>query len=307
MFTYGCDPELFVQNAKNNFISAHGLIPGTKEEPFKVPGGAVQVDGMAVEFNIDPVDNVIDWENNISQVLSALRDMLPGCTLVSVPSAIFTPKIWEETPEEAKELGCNPDFNAYTGQENPRPNSIQRVRGAGGHIHIGWRKEADIDVGNSLHLANCQKLVKQLDRYVGFPSLKYDLDRRRRKMYGMAGAYRPKPYGVEYRTPSNFWALDPDLRAWVFNMTKLAVAHSLPSMNLKTPSSAYGYINDWRIRRFGGKHHWTAEEVAQDGISKPSGRNVLDAYLVELGFAPFMVEKVPEEIVKEYTCAAQPA
>ena len=197
MFTYGCDPELFVKNAKGKYISAHDLIPGTKEEPFKAPGGAVQVDGMAVEFNIEPVDNVDDWEKNISLVLESLRDMLPGCTLVAEPSARFTPKIWEATPDEAKELGCNPDFNAYTKLPNPRPNGIERVRGAGGHIHIGWRKEADIDVENDIHLENCRKLVKQLDRYVGIPSLQFDKDMKRRKMYGLAGAFRPKPYGVE--------------------------------------------------------------------------------------------------------------
>jgi len=27
----------------------------------------------------------------------------------------------------------------------------------------------------------------------------------RRKNYGRAGEYRPKPYGLEYRVPSNFW------------------------------------------------------------------------------------------------------
>jgi len=49
----GCDPEYFVK--KNGiFQSAHGLIMGDKKNPQKVRNGAVQVDGMAVEFNIDP-------------------------------------------------------------------------------------------------------------------------------------------------------------------------------------------------------------------------------------------------------------
>ncbi len=52
-FTYGCDPEVFLM-VGDKYVSAHGLFPGTKAEPFKVEKGAVQVDGLALEFNIDP-------------------------------------------------------------------------------------------------------------------------------------------------------------------------------------------------------------------------------------------------------------
>jgi hypothetical protein len=252
MFTYGCDPELFVRK-KKTFISAAGLIPGTKEAPFKVDGGAVQVDGMAVEFNIDPVDNVTDWNKNIEKVLGALRDMLPGHELVAIPSITFRQKQWDATPDEAKELGCDPDYNAYSGLENPRPAALGRVRAAGGHIHVGWRNQADIPVTDPLHLQNCRHVVRRLDRYVGYPSLMYDNDVRRRKMYGKAGAFRPKPYGVEYRTLSNFWVLDPEMRSWVFNMVNLAVEESLPNApkirRLQSDSTKveelFGYCRDW--------------------------------------------------------------
>ncbi len=60
-FTFGCDPELFVINDEGVFVSAEGLIPGDKQNPYKVPGGAIQVDGMAAEFNIDPVTNYADF------------------------------------------------------------------------------------------------------------------------------------------------------------------------------------------------------------------------------------------------------
>jgi len=303
MFTYGCDPELFVKNAKGKFISAHGLIPGNKATPFKVDGGAVQVDGMAVEFNIDPVDNVVDWEVNITRVLEALHDMLPGCTLVAEPSIRFTKGVWEKTPDEAKELGCDPDFNAYTATQNPRPDNIPQLRGAGGHVHIGWRKEADIDITNEIHLMNCQKLIKQLDRYVGFPSLKYDMDKRRRKMYGMAGAFRPKPYGVEYRTLSNFWALDPELRAWVFNQTKMAVEHSLPGVQFATPRGKSMSIYNYWLYKVGRKNAWTLDDFMQEAIVKPSGRTKLDYYLADYGFVKHMVNKDNTDVTKEYSCA----
>ena len=51
-FTIGADPEVFVADSlTNTFVSAHDLVPGTKLEPFAVNKGAVQVDGMALEFN----------------------------------------------------------------------------------------------------------------------------------------------------------------------------------------------------------------------------------------------------------------
>ena len=52
----GCDPEVFVKK-DGLFKSAHGLIKGDKKNPFKIRSGAVQVDGMALEFNIDPAHN----------------------------------------------------------------------------------------------------------------------------------------------------------------------------------------------------------------------------------------------------------
>ena len=52
-FLFGADPELFVKR-DGEFKSGHGLIEGGKENPYPVERGAVQVDGMALEFNIDP-------------------------------------------------------------------------------------------------------------------------------------------------------------------------------------------------------------------------------------------------------------
>ena len=68
----------------------------------------------------------------------------------------------------------------------------------------------------------CCTLSKELDYYLGLPSLLFDPDTSRRKMYGKAGAFRPKPYGMEYRVLSNAWLKSPELIKWVFNNTKLA-------------------------------------------------------------------------------------
>lgn len=218
--TIGCDPELFVMQ-DGKFRSAHGLIPGTKEHPHKVENGAVQVDGMALEFNIDPVDNVDDFVRFNKSVMKQMKDMVPNYDFAIVPSCRFNGNHFRAQPEEAKELGCTPDYNAYTMEENPRPDNKTTMRTASGHIHIGFCEGAD---PNSIdHMIRCAVLVKQLDCYLGLPSLLFDGNKTRRSMYGAAGAFRPKPYGVEYRVLSNAWLLTEDRMRFVYEQTVAAV------------------------------------------------------------------------------------
>ena len=218
--TIGCDPELFVTQG-GKFRSAHNLIPGTKKEPFKVKNGAVQVDGMALEFNIDPVDNVDDFVKYNQSVMAQMKDMVPDYDFAIVPSCKFNGNHFRVQPEEAKELGCEPDYNAYTMLANPRPDNKTTMRTASGHIHIGFCENADIDSQD--HMIRCATLVKQLDGYLGLPSLLYDKDKTRRSMYGAAGAFRPKTYGVEYRVLSNAWLLSEERMRFVYNQTVKAV------------------------------------------------------------------------------------
>ena len=219
--TVGCDPELFVTK-DGKFRSAHGLIPGTKDQPHRVENGAVQVDGMALEFNIDPVDNADDFVRFNQSVMEQMRAMVPGYDFAIVPSCKFNGNHFRVQPEEAKELGCTPDFNAYTLRENPRPNNKTTMRTASGHVHIGFCEGTDPNDND--HMIRCATLIKQLDVYLGLPSLLWDKDITRREMYGAAGAFRPKPYGVEYRVLSNAWLLSEDRMRFVFNNTVRAVA-----------------------------------------------------------------------------------
>lgn len=218
----GADPELFVRNKNHGeFVSGYDLIPGTKLAPYKVPNGAVQVDGMALEFNIDPASNVEEFYNNITSVRSQMQAMVSGYELVACPVADFTDDVLKSQPEEALELGCEPDFCAWTGKANPRPNGAVSFRSGAGHIHIGFTEGADIRSEN--HLADCVDVVKQCDFYLGIFSLLWDPDDRRRNLYGKAGAFRPKSYGVEYRTLSNAWLADDRLIKWVYLAAEQAV------------------------------------------------------------------------------------
>ena len=220
----GSDPELFVKQG-GEFISAHGMVDGTKEHPHPVRHGAVQVDGMALEYNTDPVSTVEEWERNHRSVQRRLRRMIgKDLELSATPTAFFTDEVFNSTPDDAKILGCEADFNAWTQGVNPTPNAKVPFRTGAGHIHIGWTTGADIL--DEFHLGECYALVKVLDLFLGVPSIIMDGDVKRRDLYGKAGAFRPKSYGLEYRVLSNFWTKTPALRAWAFNNTLKGIEYA---------------------------------------------------------------------------------
>lgn len=253
----GCDPEVFM--FKDGIpVSAHGAIPGTKKEPFKVDKGAVQVDGMALEFNIDPAKNELEFVTNLQAVMKVLGEMVPGHDLVPVPVAEFGHEYIKQQPLEATELGCEPDFNAwFNGAINPRPNVDAPFRTGAGHVHIGWG--SGFDINDPSHLEACIMVVKQLDYYLGVPSLLYDTDAKRRTLYGAAGAFRPKSYGVEYRVLSNAWLRSEKLMAWVYRMTNKAV------QDLFNGKCAEHKYDDW------AQHILSKEEIDKYTLSNIKG------------------------------------
>lgn len=212
----GCDPEVFVKQ-NGVFVSAHNLIPGDKKNPFKVNKGAVQVDGMALEFNIDPASSEDEFCINVEEVFHTLKLMVPDYEIATVPVADFDVEYMKQQPQEALELGCDPDFNGWTGYANNKPDGDRPFRTASGHVHIGWTEGEDIH-GN--HFDACCHVAKQMDFFLGLPSIAYDDDVRRREMYGKGACFRPKSYGVEYRTLSNAWLKSPHLMRWVFRNVK---------------------------------------------------------------------------------------
>lgn len=212
----GCDPEVFVKQ-DGVFKSAFGLIKGDKANPQKVNRGAVQVDGMALEFNIDPAHSEDEFCINVQDVFNTMKLMVPDYEVVAVPVAHFDPAYIKNQPAAALELGCDPDFNGWNGLVNNKPNGERPMRTASGHVHIGWTK--GMDINDPAHIAQCNAAIRQMDFYLGLPSLAYDSDQERREMYGKAGCCRYKPYGTEYRTLSNAWLKSEALMRWVYRNT----------------------------------------------------------------------------------------
>jgi hypothetical protein len=125
------------------------------------------------------------------------------------PIALFDEAYLASMPIEAKILGCDPDFNAYTGQMNETPTPHPSLRTAAGHVHLGWTQAEDPH--DSLHFTRCCQMAKQMDYALGLLGVIFDPDTIRQNLYGSPGAFRPKPYGMEYRVLSNFWLKDEEL------------------------------------------------------------------------------------------------
>jgi hypothetical protein len=216
---FGSDPELFLMNAKG-FISSVGKIGGTKVHPRPLgDGSAVQEDNVAIEFNTQPAVTREEFIASIKAPLEYLRkfakENLGGLSLAIVPSAEFPSE--ELQTMQAQVFGCDPDFNAWTLKVNPRPECAageENLRTCGGHLHLSWDNPNETEA---------VELVRALDLFVGVPSVLYDKDVRRRTLYGKAGAFRYKPYGVEYRTLSNFWIANDKLMGYVYDQAQAAV------------------------------------------------------------------------------------
>lgn len=217
--TLGADPEIFLQDAAKNLISAVGRIGGTKSRPKPLPigaGFAVQEDNVAIEYNIPPSQSETDFVKNINKAMKYLLKKVgeQGLSFNHMSAASF-PEEQLRAPA-ARVFGCDPDFSAwYGGERNPPPSAPDpALRSAGGHVHVGAKFESKEDV---------HEFIKRCDLFLAVPSVLMDPEGQlRRDLYGKPGAFRYKPFGCEYRTLSNFWIFKPERVSWVWKNTERA-------------------------------------------------------------------------------------
>lgn len=223
IITIGADPEFFVRR-NGHWMSGHGFKCGTKKEPMQTKHGSIQVDGVALECNVKPAAEKHEFVANVSGVISDLREFVKAkdklCEIIPQPAVFFGVVKLAQLPEEVRRLGCDPDYNAYTMSLNIPPKS-DKLRTGAGHIHVGWTENAN--PRTVAHMHKCAAIVKQLDFYLGMPSLQWEKDPLRRRLYGQAGAFRPKPYGLEYRVLGNSWCASPKYAGFIFDRTVKAI------------------------------------------------------------------------------------
>lgn len=259
-FQLGCDPELFLKSP-NSFIASCGMIGGSKEYPMQLEnlpdGFTIQEDNVAVEFGVPPASTKVEFTQNIHTIMDELTRLMStkGLSLGN-ESAVFFPKeeLWHPA---ALHFGCDPDYNIWTGRKNPKPHSNDdTLRSCGGHVHVGLEPKYD-----------WEKLVKMMDLYLGVPSVLMDNGELRKSLYGQAGAFRKKHYGVEYRTLSNFWVFKPELTEWVWDAVEQAtnaVEAQFPveelqesiqtAINTNDKALALTLVNEYKLPYLGAMH-----------------------------------------------------
>lgn len=219
MITVGADPEFFVAT-NNRVIPCIGLLPGTKERPEPIPGMphgfGVQEDNVMAELTIPPSLSPNSFSENINfaktEAIKMLSTDIAKPSFMDLSEAVFKEGMLDHP--QAQEVGCAPDNNAYEmGKQNPTVKLPNDLRFAGGHIHIGIPK------------MNCPPYVTAMvcDALIGTLLVRHgERQNGRRAIYGTPGRYREKPYGIEYRTPSNFWCF-----------TYMAMSRSVAQMAFK--------------------------------------------------------------------------
>lgn len=196
----GGDPEVFLCDRKGNPYSAEGLFGGTKYAPKPMEnlpeGFFIQEDNVAAEFNIPATNDPIAWAQSLQAGLKYIKAVAAKHKLKPLLSPALEFPIRQVMTPHALELGCEPDFNAWTMEKNPRPRPPERMRTAAAHIHASWEAPDD---------EQRWAFVRACDVYMGLPSILATAPNNRRKLYGKAGACRLKGYGVEYRVLDNFY------------------------------------------------------------------------------------------------------
>lgn len=223
MLTVGSDAEVFLRDGNGNLVASCGKFGGTKERPknmfpidwsnpkaYADRGFMYQEDNVALEFNIPAAKTQDEFIAHMKRALGECERLAKEKGLVVVVEAANVFPESELQTKAAQEFGCEPDFSVWSLKPNPRPKADNpNLRTASAHIHVGYPDMDRVGFGRAM------------DLFLGAPSVVLDPDRKRRELYGKAGCIRMKPYGLEYRTLSNFWLKDK--LDWVYQQVEKVV------------------------------------------------------------------------------------
>jgi len=218
------DPEFFLTNGAKEIVPSFDLLGGNKDFPNHVAGGTLQEDNVMAEVAPLPARTEDEFVSNFTTVMDSLRLQIAphDLAIYTNPFAVMSEGILSDA--RAHIVGCSPDYNAWTMQQNPIVRLSTDKRFAGGHIHFSHP---------ILELPTYKIIATKLcDLHLGIPAVMLDPDTERRQVYGKAGAHRPTTYpdgshGVEYRVLSNFWTKDETHLRWAYRQITKVITETI--------------------------------------------------------------------------------
>lgn len=214
----GIDPEFFVLNQHNQPINAYKVCKHKSNKPLSYNHVNIYHDNVLLEANIEPALSESEFISKIETLINSLLHVADGYKLSLDGFIEFSDE--ELSLPNAKDFGCQPDYDAYTLTINEIDNkglSKTNFRTAGGHIHIGGQSKDDIVMDPVLKPI----FVFMMDLFVGIPSVLIDSSSqtfRRRQYFGAAGCHRDKKYGIEYRVLSPFWLRNKSTQSLIYRL-----------------------------------------------------------------------------------------
>jgi hypothetical protein len=221
--TIGTDAECFFER-DGQVIPADNLLP-PEEAALDVAGvpGAVFFDGIQAElrsssngcraFVLDNVRHAMQKLDQVGRTAEAILDFSGAREITAdILAMVRDPR--------ATRFGCEPHQSARLGGGVDRIKvklEEQLITYAGAHIHLGssWIRTAE----KRLRVARVADVIMNLPLVMIEDPVS---DALRRQVYGKAGCYRDKPYGVELRTPSSQLLKHPALLSFAMGLARLA-------------------------------------------------------------------------------------
>lgn len=215
----GMDAEFFVRNPKG-YVAAARVIPGLKHQPHILEHGVCHPDGLSLEVGAPPAETPEGMISNLFAVLDEVQRkyLTPNYCTLAYTCEVAANNVLGTQPDDLQ-FGCGVEFDAY--EEQRMVKVVQQTnadkRYSGFHIHLGFTKDQE---SNYFTYMDMSRLVKKLDELF----IRYGLNTlpRRATQYGGKGAFRVKPYGIEYRMMDCTVITDPNkLRSLIQALNEL--------------------------------------------------------------------------------------
>jgi hypothetical protein len=287
----GADPEFFVFDINSNPVNVFKFLKNSKTNPIIKDSCYYFYDNVTLEFNFPPAKTEFDFSEKIKNCLHFASEIISPGKLVNQASVDFDD--FDKKNSNFFEVGCEPDIDAYSLsynkiQSNIFQNSLTRY--AGGHLHIGGGDD-DVVKDNLIKPI----FVYMLDLFLGVPCILLDhgVDSFKRKnVYGKAGSYRNKPYGLEYRVLSPFWLRSRSTVSLIWNICEFV----------------FNFMNSHDYKKF---WHFDYEKLKEEdtslayecygydcsAVAKCVSKNDLKA--AEKFYSKFIVNFMPEHLIHQ--------